>query len=42
MNGVANEVNKMAQEIGARELGQARLVMARKWLRKGLVKYGRI
>lgn len=38
----AAEVLKMAQEIDARELEQARLIIAEKSLRKGLAKYGRI
>lgn len=38
----AAEVLAMAQEIDARELEQARLIMAEKSLRKGLAKYGRI
>lgn len=38
----AEEVLKMAQEIDARELEQARLIIAEKALRKGLAKYGRI
>ncbi len=40
--GKAAEVLAMAQEIDARELEQARLIMAEKSLRKGLAKYGRI
>jgi 4-hydroxy-4-methyl-2-oxoglutarate aldolase len=35
-------VLKMAQEIDARELEQAQLIIAEKSLRKGLAKYGRI
>ncbi len=38
----AAEVLKMAQEIDARELEQARLIINEKSLRKGLAKYGRI
>jgi 4-hydroxy-4-methyl-2-oxoglutarate aldolase len=38
----AEAVLKMAQEIDARELEQARLIMQEKSLRKGLAKYGRI
>jgi regulator of RNase E activity RraA len=38
----ASEVLKMAQEIDARELEQAKLIIAEKSLRKGLAKYGRI
>jgi regulator of RNase E activity RraA len=38
----AAEVLAMAQEIDARELEQARLIIAEKSLRKGLAKYGRI
>lgn len=38
----AAEVLKMAQEIDARELEQARLIIAEKSLRTGLAKYGRI
>ena len=38
----AAEVLRMAQEIDARELEQARLIIAAKSLRKGLAKYGRI
>ena len=38
----AQEVLKMAQEIDARELEQAKLILAEKSLRKGLAKYGRI
>jgi regulator of RNase E activity RraA len=38
----AAEVLAMAQEIDARELEQARLILAEKSLRKGLAKYGRI
>ncbi|MBX3601480.1 MAG: RraA family protein [Rubrivivax sp.] len=38
----AAEVLKLAQEIDARELEQARLIIAEKSLRKGLAKYGRI
>jgi regulator of RNase E activity RraA len=38
----AEEVLKMAQEIDARELEQAKLIIAEKSLRKGLTKYGRI
>ncbi|MCX7238998.1 MAG: RraA family protein [Burkholderiales bacterium] len=38
----APEVLKMAQEIDARELEQAKLIIAEKSLRKGLAKYGRI
>jgi 4-hydroxy-4-methyl-2-oxoglutarate aldolase len=38
----AGEVLKMAQEIDARELEQAKLIIAEKSLRKGLAKYGRI
>lgn len=38
----AAEVLKMAQDIDARELEQARLIIAEKSLRKGLAKYGRI
>lgn len=37
-----NEVLAMAQEIDARELEQAKLIIAEKSLRKGLAKYGRI
>jgi regulator of RNase E activity RraA len=37
-----SEVLKMAQEIDARELEQAKLIIAEKSLRKGLAKYGRI
>lgn len=40
--GMAGEVLKMAQEIDARELEQAKLIIAEKSLRKGLAKYGRI
>ena len=40
--GKAAEVLAMAQEIDARELEQARLIIAEKSLRKGLAKYGRI
>ena len=40
--GKASEVLKMAQEIDARELEQAKLIIAEKSLRKGLAKYGRI
>ncbi len=36
------EVLAMAQEIDARELEQAKLIIAEKSLRKGLAKYGRI
>jgi len=38
----AAEVLKLAQEIDARELEQAKLIIAEKSLRKGLAKYGRI
>jgi 4-hydroxy-4-methyl-2-oxoglutarate aldolase len=38
----AAQVLAMAQEIDARELEQARLIIAEKSLRKGLAKYGRI
>lgn len=38
----AAEVLKFAQEIDARELEQAKLIIAEKSLRKGLAKYGRI
>lgn len=38
----AVDVLKMAQEIDARELEQARLIISEKSLRKGLAKYGRI
>jgi 4-hydroxy-4-methyl-2-oxoglutarate aldolase len=38
----AAEVLAMAQEIDARELEQAKLIMAERSLRKGLAKYGRI
>ena len=38
----AAEVLAMAQDIDARELEQARLIMAEKSLRKGLARYGRI
>lgn len=38
----ATEVLAMAQEIDARELEQARLIIAEKSLRTGLAKYGRI
>jgi 4-hydroxy-4-methyl-2-oxoglutarate aldolase len=38
----AEDVLKMAQEIDARELEQARLIIAENALRKGLAKYGRI
>lgn len=38
----AAEVLRVAQEIDARELEQARLIIAEKALRKGLAKYGRI
>jgi regulator of RNase E activity RraA len=38
----AAEVLAMAQDIDARELEQARLMIAEKSLRKGLAKYGRI
>ncbi|MBX3638710.1 MAG: RraA family protein [Rubrivivax sp.] len=38
----AAEVLALAQEIDARELEQARLIIAEKSLRKGLAKYGRI
>lgn len=38
----AQEVLLMAQEIDARELEQAKLIIAEKSLRKGLAKYGRI
>jgi regulator of RNase E activity RraA len=40
--GKAAEVLAMALEIDARELEQARLIIAEKSLRKGLAKYGRI
>jgi regulator of RNase E activity RraA len=40
--GKAAEVLAMAQEIDARELEQAKLIIAEKSLRKGLAKYGRI
>jgi 4-hydroxy-4-methyl-2-oxoglutarate aldolase len=38
----AEDVLKLAQEIDARELEQAKLIIAEKSLRKGLAKYGRI
>jgi 4-hydroxy-4-methyl-2-oxoglutarate aldolase len=38
----AAEVLAMSQEIDARELEQAKLIVAEKSLRKGLAKYGRI
>lgn len=38
----AEQVLEMAQEIDARELEQAKLIIAEKSLRKGLAKYGRI
>lgn len=38
----AREVLAMAQEIDARELEQAKLIIAERSLRKGLAKYGRI
>lgn len=38
----AEAVLRMAQEIDARELEQAKLIIAEKSLRKGLAKYGRI
>lgn len=38
----AQEVLAMAREIDARELEQAKLIIAEKSLRKGLAKYGRI
>jgi regulator of RNase E activity RraA len=38
----ASEVLAMAQDIDARELEQAKLIIAEKSLRKGLAKYGRI
>lgn len=38
----AGEVLAMAREIDARELEQAKLIIAEKSLRKGLAKYGRI
>lgn len=38
----ASEVLAMSQEIDARELEQAKLIMAERSLRKGLAKYGRI
>ena len=38
----AAEVLELAQEIDARELEQARLIIAERSLRKGLAKYGRI
>ncbi|MFN8896863.1 MAG: RraA family protein, partial [Pseudomonadota bacterium] len=38
----AAEVLAMAQDIDARELEQARLIIAEKSLRKGLARYGRI
>lgn len=38
----AAEVLKLAQEIDARELEQAKLIIAERSLRKGLAKYGRI
>ncbi|WP_284617740.1 RraA family protein [Aquabacterium humicola] len=38
----AAEVLRVAQEIDARELEQAKLIIAEKALRKGLAKYGRI
>lgn len=38
----AEAVLRMAQEIDARELEQAKLILAEKSLRKGLAKYGRI
>jgi len=37
-----NEVLAMSQEIDARELEQAKLIIAERSLRKGLAKYGRI
>lgn len=40
--GHAADVLGMAQEIDARELEQAKLIIAEKSLRKGLAKYGRI
>lgn len=40
--GKAGEVLQMAQEIDARELEQAKLIIAEKSLRKGLARYGRI
>ncbi|MBP6900080.1 MAG: RraA family protein [Burkholderiaceae bacterium] len=40
--GQAEAVLAMAQEIDARELEQARLIIAERSLRKGLAKYGRI
>lgn len=39
---MAAEVLKLSQEIDARELEQAKLIIAEKSLRKGLAKYGRI
>jgi regulator of RNase E activity RraA len=38
----AEQVLKLAQEIDARELEQARLIIECKSLRQGLAKYGRI
>jgi len=38
----AEEVLKMAQEIAARKPEQAKLIIAKKSMRKGLAKYGRI
>jgi regulator of RNase E activity RraA len=38
----AEAVLKMAEEIDARELEQAKLIIAERSLRKGLAKYGRI
>lgn len=40
--GHAPEILKLAQEIDARELEQARLILEAKSLRQGLAKYGRI
>ncbi|MCX7660770.1 MULTISPECIES: RraA family protein [Caldimonas] len=40
--GQAEEVLRVAQEIDARELEQAQLILQEKSLRKGLAKYGRI
>ena len=39
---MAAEVLKLSQEIDARELEQAKLIIAEKSLRKGLARYGRI
>ena len=38
----ATEASEALEEIDARELEQARLIIAEKSLRKGLAKYGRI